>query len=60
MSDIRPEKSKDKEKAKSAAKREEHVLCFICRNFVPLMETIELDHNSGRFKVRVCHKHLEV
>lgn len=48
------------DKMRAPQMKEDHVICFVCRGFVQMKDTIELDHSSGRFKVRVCLKHLEV
>ncbi len=40
--------------------KNDRVICFICHKMVDLEDTIELDHATGKFKVRVCKKHLEV
>ena len=60
MAEVRAVNNIDRGPRQREEKREEKVVCFICRKMVPLDGTLELDHTSGRFKVRVCLKHLEV
>ena len=60
MDQVRASRTEQKSRSRGATKDEHKVVCFICRKMVPMDSTLELDHTSGRFKIRVCHRHLNI